>query len=134
MSDDIKILFKSDGADYILDMPTFYNFLEFKAGNYKQVWHHLTIDDPPKNYKIILNKVFRELFPDGFLNIDVSSDIFEKNIPGDINEIFINLMLSFGYKPHELLHLNPYELSFAVLMYEAKNKYLDYLERLAASK
>jgi len=129
VDDDFKILIHTKKGDAQLSIPTFLDYLLYKSGRHREVWSHLSDEPPPHNYKIILSKIFNEIFPGGFISQDMANSLFEESLSPETNELFINLMLSFGYKPHEFLHMDPFELAFVMLMYEAKHRYLDNLEQ-----
>jgi len=110
------IRIKYGDTTYEFNYPTLFDYYLFIDGQKVRVFDRLALRD----YNItsikkarIITILFRH-FP-AFATED---EVFS-NIPDAGGLIY--LMQVFGYKPHELLQLNPYELDFAVRLAEYIN-------------
>lgn len=110
------IRIKYEDSTYEFTYPTLFDYYLFIDGQNVRVFDRLALRhyeiSPVKKARIIA--ILFSHFP----AFAVEDKVFS-NIP-DIDGL-IFLMRVFGYKPHELLQLNPYELDFAVRLAEYIN-------------
>ena len=129
---DIVKFFDNSGNEYVLKIPTLFEYLLYNSRQFERVWNRLYISDlpRPKYWRRILDSIFNEIFPSSFLSDTSVFDVGDE----DNNWLFtlaLNLHQAFGYKPHEILKMNPYEISFVAALFDF---YMDVMNNEAAAK